>query len=138
VTLPLARPPRACLKQCPERWGGLARTGLLLPHNLGCYPRVAARGGESRGELGPGWGAGFPGELQPAARLVWGVWSGHQLAEQPLLASSVSGGGCGTLGPMAASPGLVDLVQTVGRSSFGTITSPALSLPGSAEEEEAD
>lgn len=83
------------------------------------------KAGEGSTQLGV-QGAGLAGQLQPASGLVRGVQSGCQLAEPPLLASSVLSGDCGTWGLLVASLGLTGLVQTAGRSSSGTVTSPAL------------
>lgn len=95
------------------------------------------KAGEGLARLG-NQGTGLAGQPQPAAGLVWGAWSGRWLAKLPLLASSVSGGGCGTWGSVVASLGLAGLVQTTGRSSSHTVTPPALSSPGLAAEEGAD
>lgn len=103
--------------------------GSCCPITLGVTQERQLRkmkAGEGSARLGS-QGAGLAGQLRPAAGLVWGVWSGHQLAEPPLLVSLVSGGVCGMWGLLVASPRLAGLVRTAGRSSSGTVASPALS-----------
>lgn len=72
-------------------------------------------------------GAGLVGQLWLATGLVQGMWSGHLL-----LTSSISCGDCWWL-PLDWQV----WCWPSGRSSSGTVTSPMLSLPGSAAEEGA-
>lgn len=113
----------------------------MLPHNLGCNPRAAAQGDESRGRLSP---AGRPGSWACGAATA-GRRARSGGAERPVgLPSHPFSAAWSRVvvvareGLLVASSGLAGLVQTAGRSSSGTVTSPALSPPGSAAEEGAD